>query len=365
MERRIGKILGPVGVGEFFGFDEEVKIIGAVPSHRPNVVTFQDVQDLERGNSLAVGRKLPHIVAAVVGRDGFDPFGPVVLEVLHAEVTAERFAGGDDLSGDGAAVVGIASPFGDCAEAGGQVRIAEELADARRLAARIVRGQELGLQAGFSLAASPSAADDLADGKSLFGVLDRGGQQLLEAHRSKPLAQLVPAVDAAGDRPGENPFAGNVFQSFLLEDFSRERVGAAAAAVEAVQFLRFRVPIADKDVAAHAVAHWLDQPEHGVGGDRGVGGVPARLEDFETNLRSQRLAGGDDAVRGQDGGAALVRQLRWAVVLAGECPSRGKLVKPCRVHCHECEKNCRNTRSQSSMRSHRRFSGESSAGRMS
>ncbi len=133
---------------------------------------------------------------------------------------------------------------------------------------------------------------------------------------------------------------------------SRERVRAAAAAVEAVQLLRFRVPIADKDVATHAVAPWLDQPEHGVGGDRGIGGVPARFEDFETDLRSQRLAGGDDAVRGQNGGAALVRQLRWPVVLAGECASGGKLVKPCRVHGHECEENCRNTRSQSPMRSH-------------
>ena len=52
------------------------------------------------------------------------------------------------------------------------------------------------------------------------------------------------------------------------------------------------------------------RPMHGVGGDGGVDGVAAALEDLDAGARRERLAGGDDAVLGGDLGAADLHPLR-------------------------------------------------------
>ena len=58
----------------------------------------------------------------------------------------------------------------------------------------------------------------------------------------------------------------------------------AAAAVEAVEFFCFRVPIDDEQIAADATAHRLDDAQHGVGGNRRVGRIAARFQHVESRL---------------------------------------------------------------------------------
>ena len=48
----------------------------------------------------------------------------------------------------------------------------------------------------------------------------------------------------------------------------------------------------------------LHQPDGGVGGDGGVDGVAAALEDLHAGARRERLARGDDAERGRHDRAA-------------------------------------------------------------
>src|SRR5262249_896553 len=110
-----------------------------------------------------------------------------------------------------------------------------------------------------------------------------------------------PAVDAAGNGHAEWSVAGDVLQVAAFELFEREAARAAAAGVEAVEFFRFGVPGDGEQVAAEAAAHWFRDTEHGVGGDRGVDGVAAGLEDFDGGLRCERLARGGHAVA-PDGG---------------------------------------------------------------
>ena len=154
---------------------------------------FENVQNLERGDPLAVGRQFPDVVAAIIGRNWLDPVGRVILEVLHAEIAAVRLAEGDDLLGDRAAVIGIAAAVGDHAQAVRQVRVAEDLAHLRGPAVGIIRGGRFGIVGRDAFARLPIAGDDLADRKTLFGILNRWGQQLRELHRAEPLTATGPS----------------------------------------------------------------------------------------------------------------------------------------------------------------------------
>ena len=73
--------------------------------------------------------------------------------------------------------------------------------------------------------------------------------------------------------------------------------GRAAAGVEAVELLRLRVPDDGEQVAADAAGHRLHEAHRGVGGDGRVDRVAALLQDVEPDLRRERVAGGDHAVR--------------------------------------------------------------------
>ena len=62
--------MGAVGVGDFFGFDEEVPPVGGVGPEGGEVVGFEEVEHLEDGDALARRGDLVDVVAAVVGGDG-------------------------------------------------------------------------------------------------------------------------------------------------------------------------------------------------------------------------------------------------------------------------------------------------------
>ena len=55
-----------------------------------------------------------------------------------------------------------------------------------------------------------------------------------------------------------------------------------------------------EEVAAHPVHERLHDSQHGIGGNRGVHGVPAGREHLRARLGRQRRAGRDDAARGGD-----------------------------------------------------------------
>src|SRR3712207_8481001 len=83
------------------------------------VEAFEDVEGEQRGDALAVGRHLPHIVAAVTRRDRLDPGGGVGGEIGGAEVAAGVRGEALDRLGHLAPVEGVRAGFGDQAQRAG------------------------------------------------------------------------------------------------------------------------------------------------------------------------------------------------------------------------------------------------------
>ena len=95
-EIQVGVVDGPVLVGQLLGLDEEVQVLGRVRLERADVERLQHVEDLQRGDALAVGRDLPHVVAAIAAADRLDPVGLVVAEVAERKLPAHGLRELDD-----------------------------------------------------------------------------------------------------------------------------------------------------------------------------------------------------------------------------------------------------------------------------
>ena len=79
--------------------------------------------------------------------------------------------------------------------------------------------------------------------------------------------------NTAGHRHRQRPIGGNPFKPKLSEMLQRQCLWRAAAGVEPIEPLGLGIPDDSEEIAAHAVACRFDEPEHGVGRDRGVDGI--------------------------------------------------------------------------------------------
>ena len=190
---------------------------------------------------------------------------------------------------------------------GGEVRVLEDLADARRASVREVGGRRVGPLRQGEGRAGPLPLDDLAHREAAAGVGDGRRQRVGELQRPEPLQQLVPAIDRARHRPRQGSLARHPRVTLPDQRLAVDLVRRAAGRVQPVELLGLGVPEDGEQVAADAVHVRLDQPEDGVDRHRGVYRVAAGLEDVDAHLRRQRLAGRHHAVRGDDLGAAAVR----------------------------------------------------------
>ena len=206
----VGVVFGPVLVGELLGLDHQVERLGRLRPHRLEVVRLQEVEDLQDRDPLAVGRQFPDVVAPIIRRDGLDPGAGVVLEVLAVKQAADRLRVVDDRVGHLALVEGVAAVADDRPERPGQPGVAEDLADLRGLAAGRKHAAEVGTFASPARRPLPGGGDDLADGEAVLGVGDRRGEQVGPGPRPEPGPELVPAVDAAGDRPAQRAGLGDL-----------------------------------------------------------------------------------------------------------------------------------------------------------
>ena len=108
-ESRIGIELRAIGPGDFLRFDHGVQCVGRIAPHRPQIESFENVQDLQRGDALAVRRQFKNVVAAVICRDRIDPRAGMFFEIGFAQITAVRLHEGVDLVRDLAFVESVAS----------------------------------------------------------------------------------------------------------------------------------------------------------------------------------------------------------------------------------------------------------------
>ena len=223
---------------------------------------------------------------------------------------------GDDRVGERASVEGVAPPLGDRAERLREGGIAEDGAGLGGLAVGQEAGgggRDPGEGRGRAL---PVGGDDLADGEALLGVGDRRREQLGPRLRAEPGPQLVPAVDAAGDRPAQRavrresrfmPRDSEVLERRERPATSRWRSARGASSPFASQTMANRSPPIPHDIGSTT-------PEHRVGGDRGVDGVAPFLQDADRGGGRQRLARGGHPVRRPHGRAGLVERAGRPVV---------------------------------------------------
>ncbi len=303
-EGGIGVELGPVLEGQLLGLREEVRVLRAAEGDLREVVAFEDVQHLEGRDALAVGRQLPHVVAAVVDADGLHPVRVVGGQVLVAEEAAVGLHVGIDLPGDLALVEGVAALLGQELQRLRQAGVAEDL-PAHRAALAVHREglQEARVLAQHRHAAVPVVGDELGDREALLGVLDGRRQHLRHGQPAELPVQLEPAVHAAGHAHGQGALGGDVLEAELLEVVEGEGLRRAPAAVEAVELLRLRVPHDGEEVAPHAASRGLHEAQGRVRRDGGVHGGAALLEDVQGDLGDQGLARAGHAVLGRHLGA--------------------------------------------------------------
>ena len=202
-ERHVGVEARPVGVGDLLGLDEEVPEVGIIASHGGEVVALEQIEDLERGDPLAVGGQLPQRPAAIGGRHRLDPLARVVGEIRQREEPPDLVGEGDDGRRGLTAVEGVPPAFGDPLQGVGEGRIGEKLTLRRDRAAGHEDLGEPGHLGELRGASGPGAGDDPGHRNALPCGDDGRREQPGHGQAAEPLVQLEPAVDAAGHRPGE------------------------------------------------------------------------------------------------------------------------------------------------------------------
>ena len=294
-----------IGIGEPLGFDHEVQRFGASALPLRQVDILEDIDHLQRGKALAVGRQFAQLVPILVaGAGGLDPFAAVGGKILAREGAALRLQVIDDHIGQIAVVIGIAPVAGDRLERVGKVRIAEDFArlggfaigepDLARIAEiELVLARRIGLER-----AGEIHADDWRDRVAFARVAD-GRRQVC---RHGPLAEAFvhgePGIDRArhGDRQRAIGRQGVCPIELVEQLVERLTLRAAARPIDAVQFAGRGVVDDREQIAADAVAGRLHQPQRGIGRDGRIDRAAAVLEHVERDLRGKRVRSGRHAV---------------------------------------------------------------------
>ena len=234
----------------------------------------------------------------------------MLLEVALAQPAAVRSEVGVHRRREVAPVEGIASIFGQPAQRAGERRIAENFALERRAAAGSVGFEVRAGRRGGAVRADinvPHVADELGDGKALLGVADRRREKRGGGQAAEFLMQFEPTVDGPGHGNGQHALHRN-FRTLLLCELSLQLGEAqperrAARRIQAVDFFGFRLVNDGKEIAAGAAVHRLHERERDVGRDGSVDSRSAGFEHIETDLRSERMARANHAVRREHFGA--------------------------------------------------------------
>ena len=178
-------------------------------AHGGKVIGLQDIQHLQRRDTLAVGRQLINVVAPVIDRLRLDPVRGMAGEILVAQRPADAFHIGVDHMGKFALVKYITAPGADLLQCLGEVRIAENLPLHGHFPIDQVSGFEIvdlfnltgGVQALIArLVARHIKRHHFGHRKSLAGIAHSRGENFAHGPGAKALVHGEPPVDGAGHR---------------------------------------------------------------------------------------------------------------------------------------------------------------------
>ena len=321
LRRGLGK--GRVGIeargilkGEALGFGDMMQHLGAAALPLCKVNVLENIDHLQRGEALAVGRQFAQFVAlAVMGAGDIHPLAAMRGEIGEGEGAALPLQVIDHHLCQSALVEGIAPARCNRLERLRQIGVAEHLAGPGRAAigepggARVGKVERRALQLHLVVLqpARHVHRDHRRDRVAFARIADRGGEHLFHRQPAVARVEFEPRIDRAGDGDGERADrrqAGRTCGKLRLELLQRLPGRRAARAVDADEIPARRVPYDREQIAADAVAGRLHQPERGIGGDGGIDRRAARLEDIERDLGCERVRGGGHAVRGDHRTAA-------------------------------------------------------------
>ena len=120
---------------------------------------------------------------------------------------------------------------------------------------------------------------------------DRRGQNIGHAQLAEPVMHFEPGVDRAGhgDRHRAERRDGLAALELLDELLVAGSHRAFSGAVQAIEFLRLRVPDDCEQIAADAVAGRLHQAKRGIGRNRGIDRRAAFFQYVDSDLAGQRM----------------------------------------------------------------------------
>ena len=202
------------------------------------------------------------------------------------------------------------------------------------------RGRE-GVEALF-LRAGDRGGEAEGDGEAGFGEIDRGLEEVGPGQAAVIGMDAFHEFEGAGHacRPSAAHGVPEAHRLAVGADpvFRRGGGGRGLAAVEGGERAERVVPVEREGAAADAGALRLDEVEHHLDRHGGVGGGPARAQDFGAGLGRERVGGGDHEIGGRDGdllgdgGGGLGLDAR--VLAPGGCgDQRGREQRhACRIH---------------------------------
>ncbi len=258
---------------------------------------------MQRGDALAVRRQFEHVVAAIIGRDRFDPCRCMLFEIGFTQKTAVLAHEHVDLVRDLAAIKSVAAFLADQAQSFRERRIFENVAFGRRAAFAVERVSfEKRARQTFVNARTerPIVRDQLRDRKTFLGITNRRREIVTEFEFAKLFVQFSPCINSSGHADRQHPGRRNRLALqlrelgfHLLVAVSERR---ATTAVDAVEFIFFCAINDREEITADPVRDRLHQTKRRVCGDGGIDRAPAAFQDIESHLRRRRHARANHSV---------------------------------------------------------------------
>src|SRR5690349_23178264 len=78
-----------ISVSELLCFDEKMQIRRRVLPHRFEIIRLENAEHLERGDSLIIGRQLPHAISVKRHRDWCHPVRRILAHVIERDETLQ------------------------------------------------------------------------------------------------------------------------------------------------------------------------------------------------------------------------------------------------------------------------------------
>ncbi len=252
---------------------------------------------------MPVGRKFVDGPVAIGGGNRIDPFGGKLGQVVGCHGSAQSLGCAQDGAGNFAFVKGGCAVLGDKSQCSREIGILEDLSNCRRFAVGQKDAAAFGIFSDPIGGVGPVGLNDFRNRIAIVRIENRGLEKILPGEVAEAFVERLPACYCTGNRHGVDAaerHGGRVLGSYMGDS---QAAGSPSAGVEAVELTGFGVPVNGEEIAAHAVHHGLGHAECCIRGDCRIYGGTSALQNLRACYRSLHMAGGYDAVAGDDHGA--------------------------------------------------------------